>query len=1719
MESSQADTSGVSAFYLTPASSQEMTEYLNRFVYEKTVPNNFPLKCDFIPENYNWYLKNDKQMLHSTFLGTAFSSAMVCSELPDIVRCCDDPNVMMLPKLSIFGNRMFLVRKEDDWYDFLLAFCFQVNDHNWEKLTIYKMDQLPPQFLKRILPKSQVFDVNITFGLDKLIDMLSQAVGNYFTVSMGDCATLATRGFSLILQFLGAIQAPGTVTILSCVTNMMLALNVSVTLIKSATDFLSTYLTKIDAWFRRRSLPSAQLGECSDFADVIVGVCMTVLTIISMTVATKLPDKGVISSALNFAGKIGRASYGIKTISEFLSKHAITIYDWCYLKITGVPREAQSLESFKSEMKNFTTEVNNVCSKDSIEEIRTDDTLKNRIRELRAVGEGLYEKLVDKQVDFRGIQAFNHYYKKLEKLADSHKLYGSDGAQARVEPLVVQFFGPAGCGKSHCPYYMAAALLEHERLPEDLDIMSQIYMRNTEQEYWDGYRNQKVVIYDDFGQLIDNENNPNPEFMELIRTGNVASYPLHMASLAEKSHTNFTSKIIFLTSNEVNLNPKSLASPKAFARRISLRFKLDVHPRYKSSFGHIDPRKVLELSGSKISRDIYRLTPYYVQGDGRDLSYKPYIDDATGEPLVLTFDQAKDMVLDAYDKKIHHSAMRVESMHSYYTELCEKRAFRDAVDEVSEDDTILAQGGVSLSAIEQFLFLYWYKGRVPIEYYKSGCISETDDKALGELLDTIVGTISDTPSDFTDLAINYAESFNHTTYRLDQDEEVEVILYNITTKLSPRSDRTPLSDCSRIDNIFAPIYKAYEAAKEKPWYKGLGLFFAVISGGLLVWKSVSTLIGFFKPADVEVSASAFEMAEMVEPVFCERAYSMDDKAKETIHVESKYSYDDKAKETVRVENKYSYDDKAKETVRVESKYSYDDKSKPVIRVEHSGTITPSVVKAHAYVDVNTAEVVNLALTKSMYKIGGPTCRMSANICFIAGRVALCNWHVWDFMSQLDKITISNPDRPTGFTVPYNSVSSFPVLDAAGEYKDAVLLVFPKIVYAHSHLMKHFVDSSDISQFNNVQGILIGFMSRSGGKGHFAVSIERLANIQAQDSLNYVYTTPTRKEQTLKIRQIYKYASQTTAGDCGSLLLVNNPKVRNKICGIHVAGGVGSGYATSITRADIERTLRTIPVDMAAHIGFKLYDNVSYASKEDKTMCVPEGEFAPIGYSDRPAGSVSKSDIYKSPIYGQVAPLTQAPAIIRPVMIDNVLVDPVQKGLKKCGNPCPYIDEDILDEAVAHFRCVLFKDTNEEHRRVLSYEESITGTDDEFMRPMNRRSSPGYSWLPLTKGKLGKTRWLGSDDYILDNKQLKDAVYKRLDEAKQGMRSPHLWVDTPKVERRSLEKVAEAKTRVFSVGEMDYILLCRQYFLGFNGHVMNNRISNEIAVGINPYSLEWTQLYHHLSRVGNHVIAGDFSNYDGSLNPLILHKCLDLIIDWYQGTEEDNLVRRVLFEEIASSIHIVGGTVYQWTHSQPSGNPLTTILNSMYNSICLRLVYIDIMGSLLDFDKNISMISYGDDNVINIHHDIIDKFNQQTVTPSYAKFGMTYTEETKSDSFVAPTRSLKQVEFLKRSFVMREGRCDAPLRLDVILEMVNWVRGEFDHHELCKTTVETALTELCLHDENQFFRWAKVLDDACRKSNVPVVMYPYRVFRRQLFIGNVSSKRGRIFDDNINDEFK
>jgi hypothetical protein len=351
-------------------------------------------------------------------------------------------------------------------------------------------------------------------------------------------------------------------------------------------------------------------------------------------------------------------------------------------------------------------------------------------------------------------------------------------------------------------------------------------------------------------------------------------------------------------------------------------------------------------------------------------------------------------------------------------------------------------------------------------------------------------------------------------------------------------------------------------------------------------------------------------------------------------------------------------------------------------------------------------------------------------------------------------------------------------------------------------------------------------------------------------------------------------------------------------------------------------------------------------------------------------------------------------------------------------------------------------------------------------------------------------------------QLKETVLKVISQARLGIRSEHIFIDFLKDELRALEKVAQGKTRLISSCPLVYAIACRMYFCDFTRAAQRLNVRCGCCVGINPYT-QWGRLREGLAYMAGteeHIIAGDFSDWDKTLTPQLLSTLIRRINEWYGDSETNQLIRRVLWEEVVHSRHLGGNgiktnVIYQWHKSLASGHPLTSFINSFINmtmiALCWSSYAIDhgIPNYWKEFHDNVLCYVYGDDNLITVSDKYalcLEPFDQVALTRYMASFGFTYTDEAKTLGNEVSFRKISEVTFLKRAFVedvtydsktfVVSNITKAPLSLVSLLETPLWMRSEMRENDMVNV-IHVTLCELSLHDCEAWSMYAKKIATA------------------------------------------
>jgi len=764
-----------------------------------------------------------------------------------------------------------------------------------------------------------------------------------------------------------------------------------------------------------------------------------------------------------------------------------------------------------------------------------------------------------------------------------------------------------------------------------------------------------------------------------------------------------------------------------------------------------------------------------------------------------------------------------------------------------------------------------------------------------------------------------------------------------------------------------------------------------------------------------------------------------------------------------------------------------------------------VAQVSDLVQLEQWESVNL---KNAVRIGcnhSDTTTFGMNAVFVTGRTLLLPHHFIRACKQDSVLFISNPYSTDQHTmIPFSLCKWTQMQDRFGHDVDLAFMTLPNTVPSRRDIRSCFVPAAQLDNLKEGQIVFAGMRRLSEYLVHHTFSTN---NFYIGMEKNFSYDHPTDPLFKARVFSYLGYDIDTKSGDCGGLIYCKNKLISGKIIGMHVAGCNGYGFAAALSREFIERNLeihiKAKEIDVRGYVDARIpYAEGTNTEQLPRESLAMLGDCLSLGTSEQPRSS-SKTQLAPSLIAGLITLPTTKPAYLRPGTVNGVAIDPMRQGIKKVLGTVPPINPKVLDIAV---NSVAMKIHTRHERFVLTYEQAIEGCGGgEFMKPINRTTSPGYPYCLNNPGP-GKQHWFGKDETYLFSPEIKEDVETLLDHCRNGRRGDVVFIATLKDERRPIEKVNAGKTRVFEAAPQHFVIAIRMYFLCFVNAIMESRIDNEIAVGTNVYNLDWHRIGTALSKMGDNIIAGDYSNFDGSLSQEILWSILDIINDWYDDSDENKMIRTVLWEEICNSRVLVDGEIIQQTHSQPSGNPLTVIINSMYNQIVTRMAYLYCKANnglpwVCDFDEYVSAQFFGDDNVLNVSDEIGHWFNHYTLTDALSFLGLTYTNETKTEE-KTPFRTLDQVAFLKRRFVRDEnGYFRAPLDLDVVKEMVNWIRGKAKIASTIEN-VETSLRELALHGKIEYDMTSKLMLNACRarglKLNVPTYTEWMSTFDSEFF---------------------
>jgi hypothetical protein len=177
------------------------------------------------------------------------------------------------------------------------------------------------------------------------------------------------------------------------------------------------------------------------------------------------------------------------------------------------------------------------------------------------------------------------------------------------------------------------------------------------------------------------------------------------------------------------------------------------------------------------------------------------------------------------------------------------------------------------------------------------------------------------------------------------------------------------------------------------------------------------------------------------------------------------------------------------------------------------------------------------------------------------------------------------------------------------------------------------------------------------------------------------------------------------------------------------------------------------------------------------------------------------------------------------------------------------------------------------------------------------------------------------------------------------------------------------------------------------------------------------------------------------------------------------------EDTAFPLVNFNGDLVEFFGTNPSGHPLTVVVNSLVNSLYMRYCYIVLNPEheCDTFKQNVHLFTYGDDNIMGVSRQC-DWFGHTGIQEQLAALGVEYTmadKESKSVPFV----NIAEVQFLKRSwrFDADVGAYMCPLELASITKSLTvWLpSSSIDEYAQMVAVISSANNEFFFYGRQVF----------------------------------------------------
>lgn len=1307
----------------------------------------------------------------------------------------------------------------------------------------------------------------------------------------------------------------------------------------------------------------------------------------------------------------------------------------------------------------------------------------------------------------------------------------------RPEPVCIFLYGTPGRGKTVFAKLLAQAWLsgvlnEVERELFSRNFDAYVYHRTPETEYWDGYANQPVTIFDDFFQKMEVAGGDSAA-MDIVRCLNNNPALLHMAALNDKGTTYFTSKLVILSSNTKVPISQAITCPRAFLRRPDMWIDLDLQPEL------LRPTKTLGDAGVDVealaaigtSDDWVEKTSVYSL---KRFEITHNMEATRGTPIapidVLEFIRRKHRfnedkfsgVLPPIPpaKLAHAENLKQKFLRRLDIPPVPAAKVPPPIPPKPKQPDIEEPNPFSEAPAKKPKPAS--KGKEKVEVVQAPLPAASPDVVIRPYIEEeeLPNKPEGDPGIYRTLSksvpfLQKMHAFGNALERNDPDEiaKAQVDLNNWlvtngykwedfcsnfatyiwwcqrTARTTPRSTVEQSIAEASVPESDVDLASVDHSAYFTVLFRSITTRFAELT------STVKEVFKTYWPYIVG-TATAFGIAIFAYKIF-------------------KYFSSENEPE--------SLPSRVKPRTVVRRGWAAFKRGQPAAP-------QPATLPNKAQSSQTQRDQIQKVLRHTYHLMWNPHSHTAfGHVVMLVDRIGVVNIHVCDQIREIAQMEGRKTVwlRPFGklaqeYEVPVDRFLKVTRDDDALDLDIGLIYLSGTQLPTAPDFTAHLPHLSDIEN-RNLISVLAPIITRTDEVFSFVSDAEARVNCPTTGPYDYVSETVPRTKIRYTNDLNITYRMETLPGQCGLPLITDSCGQGKYLVGIHKCGTGAQclAGAAPLTRDWFDRDFEQLKT---------IYADVKVIRMSEVEGADPPPTMFPQCY---PASTLGTVKAFHMNTETKLNPLphhsdfeqTRMPAQLKIDKLNGKWCSPYIKNREYIPSKLPVLpDIPHMDQLVSKIvnntslkeRCDVTM-----WRRKMTFEEALYGIPGTEFKGLDLSSSVGYPYV-LT-GKTTKRQWVEDPELF---KQLKLDVEVADRMLRRGIRPYFLVMDFLKDELRPIAKVKAFETRVVSAESFVSLILNRMYFGGFATWTNYNSIDNGVTIGMNPYSEQWDYMCRRLFKKFHKTFGGDSKLFDRCQHPEILRSLFSAINDWY-GKDDTvgNAIRDLLSLDFMFARHVTPPTrvgkaaqdeimtypvsqdpfvvehglkivnasrhpdlawVYLACGGHPSGKFLTALLNSWYSVVVPFLVAqsklndLNLVLSWLHTEM-LNVVTLGDDFVESSHEVVQPVVNAITIKDFSASYGMVMTRENK-EPIVEPFPPDDPIFLKRKMYYMKEvGRWVGALDKHSIIESMCWIRKPRPNRGEILQLFDNAIREMSFWGRDDYDHWAPLIEKAARST--------------------------------------